>query len=65
MTALADDGGPLPNDIIAVRKAKARREVLLRWKAIYEGGNVSNLAAERQDILDKRERLDDSMKRNL
>jgi hypothetical protein len=65
MTALADDGGPLPNDIIAVRKAKARREVLLRWKAIYEGGNVSNLAAERQDILDKRERLDDSMKKNL
>ena len=52
-TALADeDGGPLPGDRIAVAKAKARREILLRYK-------------ERQEILGKRKRLDDSMKKML
>ena len=67
-TALADDGGPLPNDIIAVRKAKARREVLLRYKAIYEGSKTTDRAAlitERQNILEKREQLDASMAKRL
>ena len=67
-TALADDGGPLPNDIIAVRKAKARREVLLRYKAVYEGSKDTQFATqitERQNILEARERLDDSMAQNL
>jgi hypothetical protein len=61
MTALADDGGPSPSDIIAVRRARARREVLLRYKAIYEGSENTDILAERRSILAKRERLDDSM----
>jgi hypothetical protein len=65
MTPLADDGGPLPNDRIAVRKAKARREVLLRWKAVYEGSKDKNLIAEHQKILDQRQSLDDSMQKRL
>jgi hypothetical protein len=64
-TALADDGGPLPNDVIAVRKAKARRELLLRWKAVYEGSKDRNLVVERQKIRDRRIALDDSMRGNL
>jgi hypothetical protein len=65
MTALADDGGPLPNDRIAVRNAKARREVLLRWKAIYEGSKDKDLNAEHKKIKDRRVSLDDSMQANL
>ena len=63
--ALADDGGPLPNDVIAVRKAKARREVLLRHKALFEGSANTDLAAERKNILEKRARLDDTMSKRL
>jgi Domain of unknown function (DUF4157) len=62
--ALADDGGPLPGDRIAVAKAKARREVLLRFKAIFEGSQ-GDVAAERKDILERRQRLDDSMQPRL
>lgn len=64
-TALADDGGPLPNDRIAVRKAQARREVLLRWKAVYEGSQERDLRPERQKIRDRRIALDDNMQMNL
>lgn len=66
--ALADDGGPLPNDTIAVRKAKARREVLLRYKAVYEGSKdtkFATLVTERQNILEKRKSLDDTMAKRL
>lgn len=63
--ALADDGGPLPGDILAVRKARARREVLLRYKAIYEGSDNTDLAAERRNILERRTRLDDTMAKRL
>lgn len=63
--ALAEDGGPMPNDHIAVRKAKARREVLLRWKAVYEGSKDKNLIAEHQKIRNKRIALDDSMRKTL
>lgn len=48
MTSLADDGGELPGDRIAVARAKARREVLLRF-------------AEAQDIRAKRQRLDEKV----
>jgi Domain of unknown function (DUF4157) len=66
MMPLADDGGPLPNDVIAVRRAKERREVLLRYKAIYEGSkNANDVPTERQAILDKREHLDDTMAKRL
>ena len=68
MAELADDGCPMPNDIIAVKKAKARREVLLRYKAIYEGSkkpNQADLTAERQNILEKRRQLDDTMAKRL
>jgi hypothetical protein len=57
--ALADDGGPLPGDRIAVEKAKKRRQVLLRFKAVFDGS--PEFAKERQKMLDKRQRLDDSM----
>jgi hypothetical protein len=67
-TALADDGGPLPNDVIAVRKAKARRPVLLRYKAIYEGSKDTKFetqVAERYNILEARKSLDDTMAERL
>jgi hypothetical protein len=52
-TPLADeDGGPLPGDRLAVERAQARLKVLERVK-------------ERQDILGRRERLDNSMKKRL
>lgn len=63
--ALADDGGPLPNDLLAVRKAKERRAVLQRWKAVYEGSKGADLAAERRNVLARRVRLDDSMAARL
>ena len=59
-TVLADDGGQLPGDRIAVAKAQERRKVLLRYKAIYDGSQ-GDVAAERKNILAKRDRLDDSM----
>lgn len=61
MSKKTEDGGPLPNDIPAVRKAKALREVLLRYKAIYEGSKNTDFGAEHQNILEKRQRLDESM----
>ena len=51
-TALADDGGPLPGDRIAVDRAKKRREVLLRF-------------AEARSLRERRKRLDDSMAKTL
>ena len=64
-TALRDDGGPLPGDRIAVRKAKARRDVLLRWKTMYEGSESQNLVTGRQKIQDQRAALDKSMQPRL
>ena len=67
-TALADDGGPLPNDVIAVRKAKARLPVLLRYKAVYEGSKdrkFETQVAERSKILEARKSLDDTMAKRL
>lgn len=61
--ALADDGGPLPGDTIAVEKAKARREVLLRYKAVFD--HSPEFAAELKKVLGRRQRLDDSMTRMM
>jgi hypothetical protein len=64
MMVLADDGGPLPDDVAAVQRAKARKEVLLRWKAIYDVSGP-DVKKEREKIRDRREKLDETMRENL
>jgi hypothetical protein len=59
-TALADKRDQTPEDKLDVARAKQRRDVLLRYKSILEGRRV-DVTTERQEMRDRRRRLDDSM----
>jgi hypothetical protein len=62
--ALRDDRVPSPQDRVDVERAKRRREVLLRFKAVLEGGDAQ-LTGERSDLAARRQRLDRTMTETL
>ena len=60
--ALADKRGQSPKDKLDVERAKQRRDVLLRQKALLEA-KLAQLTSERQGVRKQRMNLDDSMQK--